>query len=126
MSLEYVANADLTLAHSAGSLISGGTFTIISVASSNVKADSGVYVTPLSFSFAGGNATGFTPGTVAGAAAIQATATKTKADGLAVIRQGDKVTMIASGTQPGPPPVVVTITGDVEISDAGQTKVKAQ
>lgn len=132
MSLEFIANGNCTLAHAAGSLISGGIFTIISIPSIKVNADgSGVFETPLQYTFSGGNSTGFIPGTIATIApqSINATATKVNADGMLVMRVGDSGIMAAFGTLNPPPPggtPNTPISGNVEISDAGNTKVKAQ
>jgi hypothetical protein len=53
---------------------------------------------------------------------IQPTAVKTRADGLAVIRLGDAGLMAATGTVSGSPSA---ISGQVEVADAGQDKVRA-
>lgn len=128
MTLANIANADLTLAHAAGSLISGGTFTVTSTPDAKTKADGvGVHVSPLTFTFSGGDAEGFLTGTVSGGGSIPATATKTKASGILVMRKGDVGTMACSGTvDPPATPTTSAVSGNVEISAAGQSKAKAQ
>jgi len=126
MALENIANEDLTLAHGTGSPISGGTFTVTSVPSQKVKAlDKGVHKDPLQYTFTGGNASGFDSGSIATIVpqTINATATKVKAENQLVMREGDFGTMQAQGTVGGVP---TPIAGPVEISDAGQDKVKGQ
>ena len=130
MSLELIAVDGCTVAHASGSLISGGVFTITSAPSTKVKCEGkGVFKTPLMITFAGGNASGFVPGSVASTAPviIIATATKCKTGGVAVIREGDTGLMNCLGnTLPNPPGIPGPVMGNVEISVAGQTKVKAQ
>jgi hypothetical protein len=121
-----VMNLDGAIDHSDGSPISGGIFTIISQSSVKVKAlGKGVYRGPLQYSFAGGDADGFDPGSVLTAAPqiINPTAVKTKADFLEVIRLGDFGVMTATGSVSGTP---TPIAGQVEVVDAGQDKVKAK
>jgi len=129
MSSEPMMTQDGALAHVAGSLISGGAFTVVSVPSLKTKAvGSGVYRGPLLYTFAGGDADGFVPGSVVTPApqTIAATAIKTKLDGLAVIRLGDSGTMVAIGTIPPPTGGTAPVSGSVEVSDAGQDKAQAQ
>jgi hypothetical protein len=127
MSFELLAVEGLTLSHKVGSPISGGSFSIVSSPSSKTKENGkGIYVSPLQFTFSGGSASGFVPGSIATLVpqAINATAQKTKDYGILVIRKGDSGTMICQGTliSGGPGP----ISGDVEISDSGQDKVKGE
>lgn len=126
MSLENIAVSGCTVAHAAGSTGSGGVFVVTSSPSIKVIATAGVYKTPLSVTFSGGTFPGLVPGTVIGTGTISAIATKTKADGLPVMREGDTGTMTGTGTLP--PPAVGTgpATGPIEIASAGQAKVKAQ
>ena len=129
MATKFIANSSCTLAHKAGSGVSGGVFVITSLPSLTVNADgSGVYTTPLTYTFSGGNFAGCVNGTVATLIpqTIAATAVKVKADGSFVMRVGDFGTMTAQGTKqvPPPPPGVLPAVGAVEISDAGNTKVK--
>lgn len=126
MSLEPTMTQAGSIDHGATSLISGGVFVITSQPSVKVKAGgSGMYRGPLQYTFAGGNADGFDPGTVTTAVpqVINPTAVKTKADGLAVVRLGDAGVMAATGTVSGTP---TAVAGPVEVVDAGQDKVKAQ
>ena len=121
MSLKALMNADGTVGHDTGSLISGGSFTITSTPSANVKAnDAGVYSGPLSGSFSNGNASGFEPGSVAGTWTINPTATAVKVDGSAVIRADDIGTLNATGTIPPPTGGTGPVVGSVKVSDAGQ------
>jgi hypothetical protein len=130
MTLNIIANSELTLSHTSGSPISGGAFTVTSTADAKVKSGGqGVHVSPLTFTFKGGNADGFLAGSVAGGGSMSATATKTKAGGALVMREGDSVTMACVGTidpPPPSPPLTAPVSGGVEISAAGQTKAKAQ
>lgn len=130
MSLELIAVDGCTLAHASGSLISGGVFTITSVADVKSKAGgAGVFKAPLQFTFAGGNASGFVPGSVMTTASVvmNATASKVKTGGMLVMREGDFVLMSCTGTSlPNPPGAPAPVAGNVKISIAGQTKVKAQ
>lgn len=129
MSLELIAVQGCTLAHAAGSLISGGAFVITSTPDAKAKAGgAGMYKGPLLFTFSGGSASGFVAGTVMTTAPVSmpATAVKTKAAALAVMREGDSVLMNCVGTLPPPTGGTSPVAGNVEISSAGQTKVKAQ
>ena len=126
LKLKLIMNANGEIDHSTGSLVSGGTFTIKpTTPSTKVKAEgSGVYSEPLIFIFSGGSATGFTDGTITGAGSISAEAVKVKADGSLVIREDDFVNVIFNGTTTGGSPG--TVSGDVEVSDAGQSTVKGE
>lgn len=59
-----------------------------------------------------------------GTGIILPTATKDKANGLAVIRKSDMVTIVMSGVGPGPAPCSFSM--DVEIDDPGQSTVRGQ
>lgn len=132
MALKEVAVDGLTLSHSIGSPITGGTFFITSIPSIKVKAEgNGVYSGTLNFTFSGGTYSGGVPGTASGSGSINPTATKTKADGNLVLRVDDNGTMAGSyeQTNPTPPPPTISIPFSgvgVEISNAGQIKVKAE
>lgn len=124
MALKHIAVSGCTLSHAASSPISSGVFVITAVPSLTTKCEGfEVYSGPLAFKFSGGNCTGCDPGTVVGSGSIPPTAIFSKVDGLLVIRDGDSVVMSAAGTLSG---VSVSVSGGVEVSDAGQTKVKAQ
>ena len=103
-----------------------GTLNITSTPSATVKPQSkGAYKTPLTFTLAGANATGYDPGTVAtvGPGSISATALKVKADGVIVMRVDDQFATVAmTGTISGTPTPFVE---PWKITNAGQTKVKA-
>lgn len=130
MSLEMVMNEDGELDHGSGSVISGGTFTITSSASTKVKpGGKGCYRGPLLYTFAGGDAAGFVDGSVATTVpqTINPTAVKVDADGLPIVRLGDSGTMACVGTfDPPAVPPTGAVGGLVEVSDAGQDKVAAQ
>lgn len=128
---ELIAVNGCTLSHVTGSPISVGTFEITSTPDGKVKSDgNGVYKDPLAFTFSGGNANGFQDGSVTGGGSIPATSTKVKVGGLFVMREGDSVTMNCVGTidPPPAPPASPTgpVSGDVEISIAGQIVVKSE
>ncbi len=55
-----------------------------------------------------------------------ATAVKTKCDGKAVMREGDKTTCIGGFTLTASPFTPIACACDVEITDAGQANVKAE
>ena len=64
---------------------------------------------------------------IAGAGNVAATATKVKADGQLVLRTGDTGACAGTWQPPGsPPPSPIACACNVEISGAGQTKMKAQ
>lgn len=127
MSSELIAVDGCQLSHKSGSLISGGSFVITSVPSTNVKAMAkGIYTGPLAFTFSGGSAAGFVDGSVAGGGSIPATSSEVAVGGLAVMREGDSVLMACVGTIPPPTGGTGPVSGDVEISDAGQSEVKAE
>ena len=126
MGLEPIMNEDGAIDHGAGSSISGGVFVITSAPSTKVKAlGKGIYKGNLLYTFSGGDAAGFDPGSVATLVpqTISPTAVQVKSEGSLVIRLGDSGTMAAQGTVGGAP---TPISGPVEVSDAGQNKVKAQ
>lgn len=125
--MELVAVDGCTLVHDTGSLISGGSFTITSSPSTVTKEDgNGIYTTPLQYTFAGGNASGFVPGSVATTApqTIAATAVYAKDYNLAAMRKDDSGimnctgTLIGGGTGP--------VAGSVKIGDPGQIKVRGE
>ncbi|MHC4620360.1 MAG: hypothetical protein ACYTEQ_21635 [Planctomycetota bacterium] len=121
---ELVMTEAGAIGHGAGSTITGGVFTITSVPSGTVKAEgSGVFSGDLLYTFAGG-----AQGNISGIATtapqtISPTATKVKADGALVIRLGDSGTMAAQGVDASG--AAVAVSGPVEVTDAGQTKVNA-
>jgi len=123
---EYIAVEGLTIDHSAGSPVSGGVFTITSVASSVVAVEGkGIYTVEINFTFAGGTHTGGTSGSATGAGSVTATAAKVKSEGGEVMRVGDMGDM--DGTYVIPPNTPGSFTGaPVEITDANQDKVKAK
>lgn len=137
MPLKEILNTDGSLAHSTGSTTSGGTFTITSTPSLKSKAEgSPIYAGTLSFSFSGGNSsetlggTGVVvPGSVSGNGTINPTAQKVKDGGSFVMREGDSgaFTLLTGSftvTSTGVTSVVTLPNTGVEVSSAGQTKVK--
>ena len=126
MSTEFLAVDGCTVAHSLGSMLSGGSFVITSLSSLKVKAGgSGVYKTPLTVSFTGGNFVGGVAGTAIGSGTIMATATKNLVENLAPLRAGDSGTIVGTYTQTGSPPIPgVPFSAQFEISNSGQTMVK--
>lgn len=128
MGWEYIGVDGLTIAHSAGSPISSGSFTITSTPSVMVFADGkGVFSGPLTFTFMGGSAAGFVANSINGGGTINPTTLVVKADGALVIRQGDTGTLNGIGiTTPDPPGAAGPISGGVEITVANQTEVKAK
>ena len=127
MSLESVAVQGCVISHSAGSTVTGGVFTVTSTPSAKVKAeDKGVFKAPLSVSFTGGSFPGLVAGSVKGTGTISATAIKTKAENILVMRESDVGTFTGTGTLPPPAVGEGPAAGPIEISSAGQTKVKAQ
>ena len=124
MTLKALMNADGAVGHDTGSLISGGSFSIISAPSTNVKAASkGVYRGTLLGTFTRGNASGFVSGSVAGTWSIDPTAANVKADGQLVIREGDTGTLSATGTIPPPTGGTGPVNGTVKVTSAGQGEV---
>jgi hypothetical protein len=122
--MKRVMNTNGAVGHGDGSPISGGVFVITSAPDAKAKIDNaGIHVTPLAYSFSGGSASGFVTGSVSGAGTIVSTASKVKVGGKLIIRLEDSGTMSAAGTLTGGGSG--SISGPVEIIDAGQSKVKA-
>lgn len=132
MALKNIANADLTISHGVGSIVTGGTFTVSSTPSTKVKANNkGVHKGGVAFDFAGGSAAGTNPGSVTGSGNISPTATKVKAEGELVNRVDDSASISMTGktNNPSPPPPLIDVplgAQPVVISNAGQNKVKGQ
>lgn len=102
-----------------------GTVTITSVPSTVAKAGGkGIYKTPLAFSISGVAGPGIANG--AGAGAIPATSTTTKAEKLYVMRKDDSIIVVATGVLPAPPSTPISLPVTVKITDAGQDKVKSK
>ncbi len=124
--MEKIAVDGLTLTPQG--IVSGGSVVITSVPSvKNFAEGNGMYETPLTFTFSGGNATGYDPGTVvtAGPGSIPASAVKVKkVSGPVIMREGDSAPAIdMTGLISGTP---TPFTEPWEITDAGQTKVEAE
>lgn len=121
---KLLAVEGLTINHSAGSPVSGGSFSVTSIASTKMKAEgNGVYRGTLSFTFTGGTHSSGTSGTAVASGTISFTATKNKIDGQFVLREGDTGSMTGTYVPPATPPPTVPFTSDVEITAAGQSTV---
>jgi hypothetical protein len=133
MSQKLVAVDGMTLTITSAGV--NGTITIVSMPSTKVLAgNKGVYSGELQLMVSG--ITGIppagssSPGTAT--CSISPTATKTKAENKLVIRVGDKIQNVSAvgATEPNPPPPgntkPSTIVFDIEITNAGQTKVLAE
>ena len=121
MSLKPIAVVGLTLAHGAGSVITGGVFTVISVPSVTVAAGGRkTYENEVKFMFSGGSAPGFKTGTIATETpqTIPTSAIKCRPCTL----EGDFVLMAAVGAVGNS---TAAISGKVEISNAGQSVARA-
>jgi len=116
-----------SLGHASGSAVSGGVFNILNSVSQKVKTENyGVYRGFVSFTFTLGNASGFVDGSVQGVGLMSPSATKTKADSLLVMREGDSLITAFTGTPTGGgSPIAVPGSNGVEVVSAGQTKVRA-
>lgn len=124
---ELFAVQGMTLAHATGSQASGGSLTPTTPPSIKVKAESkGVYRGPVAFSFSGGNYVGGQPGTAVGTGTINGSATKNKADSLAVLLEGDSGTMTGTYVSASNPFPTLPFSSDVEVSVAGQTKATGE
>ncbi len=63
---------------------------------------------------------------VSGAGVVMPTATKTRAEGALVLREGDTGTCVGGWTETDPPNTPLVCSCTVEITNAAQTKGKAQ
>lgn len=127
MAKEFFAVEGLTIDHSSGSPVSGGTFSVTSSPSTKVKAvGNGVYRGTLAFTFTGGTHSSGTSSSALGSGTIAFTATKNKADGQFVLRVGDSGSMSGTYVPPTTPPPTVVFSSNVEITDAGQDKVRGE
>jgi len=129
--MELIAVEGLTIDHKAGSLVSGGSFTVTSTPSLKLKAKvgllfKGVYRGTLAFTFSGGSHSSGTSGSALGAGTIDFTATKNKIDEKFVLRENDGGSMTGTYVPPAVPPPTVSFTSDVEITVAGQTKYSGE
>lgn len=117
---------DADLGHETGSPISGGVFTISTLESSKCKAGgAGIRKGEQTYTFSGGSASGFVPGSVATTSpqTISPSSTKVKVEGGLVILDGDSGTMSCTGTIPPPTGGTSTVSGSVKFT-AQQSKVK--
>ena len=124
MSLKAVMVSGGAVGFAAGSVVSGGVFTITAVPSLKTKIDgNGVYCGPLAWTFTGGNASGASPGTVSGAGTINPTAQYNKDSSKALVLEGDSVSATFAGVTPSGSPISFqNVT--VKVTNAGQTVVK--
>ena len=126
MSLKFIGVLGLTISHDTGSQASLGTFTVISIPSIKNMADNkGIYRGTLSFSWAGGNYSGGTPGTGVATGTINVTSTKNKADNQFVIRVDDTGTMNGTIVNPSGGTIPI-VNASVKITNAGQSKVRGE
>ena len=126
MARKLIAVEGLTIDHSLGSPVSGGTFTITSQPSlkysiKNVSFKK-VYRGTLAFTFAGGTHSSGTTNSAVATGTINFTATKNKIDNQFVLRIDDSGSMTGTYVPPSVPPPTVPFTSNVEITDAGQDK----
>ena len=145
MSLKYVANEDLKVSFTmtagplADKVYAGDQgqdpVKIITTLSAHCKAMSKKVATnKITLAFTAAQPCPFTSATytfVAGNGTINATATKTRADALPVLRKDDAGncvgTPVAGGwTLTNPPNTAIPCACNIKIADSGQTKVKAQ
>lgn len=120
--MKLVAADGVVLSHSIGSPISGGTFSVSSIPSIKALSETkGVHKDPLTYTFSGGNSSGFDPGTVTsiGPQTISSSALKALAEGSKIMLNGDSGTMLCTGTVGGTP---TPVSGGVEITDPKQIK----
>jgi len=114
-----------TIEHAPGSLISGGTFTITTPPDLKISIlNLGVFFNQIAFTFTGGNAAGFTPGSVAGGGTIASTALYVKTSAGFILREDDTGTLNAIGAIPGGG--TGPVAGTVILGDPGQTKWSAE
>jgi hypothetical protein len=102
-----------------------GDLTLTGSPSIKVKAeDNGVYKNTLGISVSNFENDNVQAGS--GAGVFVATGTKTKADGLLVLRVDDLAIIAGTGTNKNAPPPTLPFVTTVEITDANQTKVKGE
>lgn len=105
---------------------------ISSTSSPSCEAPAGkaIQCTAISYTFtAAGGGCPFISGShtfIAGGGAIAATATLTKCDGLAPMREGDTGTCAGTWTPPSTPPPTIPCACTTEVIDPQQTAVKAE
>ena len=124
---EFLATTGCSLGHGIGSIISGGTFTVISTGDIKKKLGGvNVIFTKVDFTFVGGSASGCDPGTVAGGGSVLASSIKVRKKGTTdfVVRQNDESTTGPfAGTIGGNP--VPLGNQPVKVIAAGQTKARS-
>lgn len=113
-----------TLAHAIGSTITGGVFIITSLPDQSMMIEGKpAFAGPLKYTFAGGSAPGFVPGTVATVVeqVIVPSTTDVALNGLPTAMDTDTGIMVAVGTLIGGG--TGPVGGPVEVADAGQESV---
>jgi len=127
MAVKLVAVDGLTLTPQGIVTPGVGTLTITSTPSVKVLAEGkGVYKTPMTFTLAGGSASGYDPTTVAtvGPGSVLGTSIKNLADGSLVMRVDDQAVAVPmTGTIGGTP---TPFAETWKITNAGQTKVQGE
>ncbi len=127
MTLKNIANEDLTIAPKEPD--TSGSIAVTSAASTKVKADKGVYSGGIGVQISGatfGTGPALCTQTSPVTTTIEATATKTKADGSLVNRVDDESpTLAIAGLLPDTV-TACSIAFTAQITDAGQDKAKAQ
>ena len=128
MAQKYIMTAAGAVDHGPTSTVSGGSFTITSTPSSNVSiSGSGVHVSPLEFTFTGGDAIGFVNGSVYSAdpQTITSAAKNVNVDGADTMNEDDTgaIELWGTPTGAGPPPDTTVPGATAIVSDAGQDKV---
>lgn len=121
--MKEIAVQGATVGHSSGSVITGGTFSILTTPSIDVTiTGKDVYRGTINIQCVGCSSGSFqipiAQGTITG------TSMKVKANGQAVILKGDKGTISGTGTDPSTG-ATSEFSGSVEITDTVQNKVVA-
>lgn len=122
MSLKYIATEDCEWEFDSGT----GTVTITDGISEKVKADGKkVLIGTVTIAISDYAGKGITGGS--GVGTLDASATKVKAEGKAVVLKGDESgDIFVTGTNTAPPPPRLTVMVKVKVKKSGQTKVKAE
>jgi hypothetical protein len=127
MAQKYIMTSAGSVDHGPTSTVSGGAFTITSTASPNVAiSGNGVHVSPLKFTFTGGDAAGFVNGSVYSVApqSITSAAKNVNVDGANTMNEDDTgaIELWGTPTGAGPPPDTVVPGATAIVDDAGQDK----
>lgn len=124
MSLKYIATEDCEWEFESNA--ETGTIKVTDGISEKVKADGKkVLIGTITISISNYAGKGITGGS--GVGTLDASATKVKAEGKAVVLEGDESgDIFVTGTNTAPPPPQLTVMVKVKVKKAGQTKVKAE